>query len=256
MNRLYIRSFILMFVMFFSSLSFAGLSVKPSIYNIKASTGTVFENKYLVTSSYDTAMTIVLDVSNGNTYSGNKEIDVNKWLKFERKKYDVAPMGTVEVPFKVEVAKDMVGSVSGRVSFTVEQSSMINLAITVPIYVVVEGTEKIDFRIDSLTMSKNERDGGIYYKMAIKNEGNVHIRHSGNIEIYDKKKKNLILNVPIEESVPTYAEQDRVFTGKVVSKDGLKKGKYVAVFKIRDLEKEVLKEVSFKVSRLGEVVTK
>ena len=75
------------------------------------------------------------------------------------------------------------------------------------------------------------------------------------IEIYTKKKKKLVKKVSIQETVPTYCEQKRSFNDKMLSKNDLKKGKYVAVFKVYALGKEATKEIKFKLSRLGEVVT-
>jgi hypothetical protein len=104
---------------------------------------------------------------------------------------------------------------------------MINLSISVPIYVTVEGTENISFEIDSVNLFKNTKDNNIFYKMVIKNDGNVHIRHSGKIQIFDAKKKKEINTVTIEETVPTYCEKTRDFTGNIPALDN---GKYVAVF--------------------------
>ena len=131
---------------------------------------------------------------------------------------------------------------------------MISIAITVPIYVTVIGTENIDFCIDSLNLySKNK---SIFYKLVLENKGNVHIRHSGNIEVYTKKKKKLLKNISIQETVPTYCEQKREFSEMVLPKSDLKKGKYVAVFKVRALGKEVTKEINFKLSKKGEIIIK
>jgi len=82
--------------------------------------------------------------------------------------------------------------------------------------------------------------------MVIKNDGNVHIRHSGKIQIFDAKKKNEINTVTIEETVPTYCEKTRDFNGNIPALDN---GKYVAVFTINALGKEATKEVKFKVTK-------
>jgi hypothetical protein len=191
-------------------------------------------------------VTVVLEVSKGNCFSENKDTDVKDWLKFEKTEFNLQPGETVKVPYEVLINDKMKGSLCGRVSFSAQQSSMINLSISVPIYVIVEGTENIDFEISSLSLSRNSNDGSLYYKMTIKNNGNVHIRHSGKVQIFDKKKKKEISVVYIDETVPTYCEKSRDFNGNI---SALKKGKYVAVFTIKALGKEVTKEVKFKITK-------
>lgn len=246
-------------LLFIYGFSFAGLSVDPAIVNITADANSSYEGKYVVKNTYDKPITVVIKLENWNTYSGNTNTDVNRWLHFEKDKYPIPSGESIEVPYKINILDDMKGSVSGRVYFSVEQEEgqMVTIAISVPIYVIVRGTEKIDFKIDSLNFIGTKN--GINYQVIVKNDGNVHFRPSGIIEIYDKKKKKLIRTVYISETVPVYAEKSRDFSGPLVSndikKDGLKKGKYVAVLKIRAFDKEIIKEIKFKVSKLGEVVT-
>jgi hypothetical protein len=51
-----------------------------------------------------------------------------------------------------------------------------------------------------------------------------------------------------------YAQESKVFHGVVAENGELKKGKYLAVFKIRAFDKEIKKKIKFKVSKTGEVV--
>ena len=65
----------------------------------------------------------------------------------------------------------------------------------------------------------------------------------------------MVKSVNIDETFPTYAQDSRNFKGFVISGTDLKKGKYVALFKIKAFDKQVIGRKRFKVSRLGEVVT-
>ena len=169
-----------------------------------------------------------------------------------KNKFDIAPKETVEVPFKVITSEKMVGSVSGMIVFTVK-GEMFSFSMKQPVYVTIRGTEQVDFKIDSVIVKTSKINGNLYYNMVVKNAGNVHIRHNGFIEIYDKKTGNLIKNVVIDETFPVYAQDSRTFYGVVLKKNDLKKGKYIALFKINALGKEVVKRVKFEVSDLGEV---
>lgn len=240
----FLRKYFIAFgLMFVCSLSFAGLSVNPSVINIKGVPGTSYENAYSLTSTYENPVTVVLEISNGKSFSENKDIDVKEWLKFERTEFNLQPGETVKVPYKVLINDKMKGSLCGRVSFSAQQSSMINLSISVPIYVIVESTEDIKFDIDSLNINIS-KDGNLYYKMTIKNDGNVHIRHSGIIQIYSTKDKKKVKTVPIEETVPTYCESSRDFNGTIPA---LEDGKYVALFVVNALDNKATKKVKFKI---------
>lgn len=244
MDKFFKNSFIVCCLMFLCSLSFAGLSVNPSVINVKGVPGSGYKNAYSLTSTYENPVTVVLEISKGNCFSGNKDVDVNDWLKFEKTEFNLKPGETVKVPYEVLINDNMKGSLCGRVSFAAQQSSMINLSISVPIYVIVEGTENIDFEISSLSLNINSNDGSLYYKMTIKNNGNVHIRHSGRIQIYSTKNKKKVKTVPIEESVPTYCESSRDFNGTIPK---LEDGKYVALFVVNALDNKATKQVKFKI---------
>ncbi|MBR3628707.1 MAG: hypothetical protein IKN42_07715 [Elusimicrobia bacterium] len=243
-------------VLFCFSLAYAGLSVDPAVTNIAGEPGSVYNGKYSVKNTYDRNINVIIEVTKGNCFSANKDVDVNKWLAFEKYKYPIAAGETVEVPYNVQIGEQFKGSVSARINFSVEQEQgqMISISISVPIYVTVTGTENIDFCIDSLDFYSSGKN--ISYKLVLENKGNVHIRHSGNIELYTKKKKKLLKNISIQETVPTYCEQKREFSETILPKADLKKGKYVAVFKIRALGKEVTKEINFKISKKGDIKIK
>lgn len=236
---------------------YAGLSVDPAVTNISGEPGSSYEGKYKVKNTYDRPISVTVELSDWNSFSGNKNVDPKNWVKFEKERYFLSAGETVEIPYKVFILDDFKGSVSCRINFAVDQEKgqMISISISVPIYATVVGTENIDFDIDSVDLYNNNNNG-VSYKMVLENKGNVHIRHSGTIEIYTKNKKKLLKTVSIPETVPTYCQQKRNFADMMLSKTDLKKGKYTAIFKVKALGKEATKEIEFKLSKLGEVVTK
>jgi hypothetical protein len=254
-NFFYIRK-VLFFLslMFLASSSYASLRVVPAVVNIFADKNSICENKYIVTNPEDRAVTIEVGKEDWKNFSGNpSDVSVDRWLNIKKTTLDIGPGESVEVPFEVVADDNMVGSVSGMIVFSAREG-MMNFVMKLPIYIVIRGTEQIDFSIDSLNIGKSDRDGKIYYAMNVKNDGNVHIRHGGFIEIYDNKKKDVIKIVRIEETYPVYAQESKVFHGVVAENGELKKGKYLAVFKIRAFDREIKKKIKFKVSKTGEVV--
>lgn len=243
-------------LMFCFSLSYAGLTVIPSITNVFGVPSAVYEGKYTVKNTYERNINITVEVLKGNSFSGNGDIDVNKLIELPKTRFFIPAGESIEVPYKVTIYDKFKGSLCGKLLFSVdmEKGESISMSISVPIYVTVEGTENIDFKFDSVDLYK--AGDSIVYKMVLNNEGNVHIRHSGNIEIYTENKKSLVKNIEIEETLPTYCEQKREFVNKIFPATDLEKGKYIAVFKVRALGKEITKQISFKASKLGEIVVK
>lgn len=241
----FMKKYILAFcLMFLCSLSFANFSVTPTVINVSGVPGSSYQNAYLVTNKFETPMTFTVTLSNGNCFSENEGVDVNDWLKIEKMEFSLKPGETIKVPYEVTINEKMKGSLCGRVKFSVDQSSTINLSISVPIYVIVEGTENINFEIEDLDFAKNPADGNLFYRMTVKNTGNVHIRHTGKIKIYDSKKQKEIKSIDIEETVPTFCENSKQFVESIGTLDD---GTYVAVFTIEDLGKQATKEIKFKV---------
>ena len=151
------KYFLTLSLMFVCSLAFAGLSVNPSVVNVAGEPGSIYKGKYALTSTYETPVTVELKLSNGNSFSGNGELNVEDWLKFEKKEFDLKPGETIDIPYEVLISTSMKGSVCGRLSFSAQQSSMINLSISIPMYVTVEGTEDINFEVDSLDIAKTQK---------------------------------------------------------------------------------------------------
>ena len=242
-------------ILFFScGAAFAGLSVDPSITNVYNIPDSYSESYYLVKNTYDSDIHIEIKLSVGNVFSDNKGIDVNKVLLFKKKRYFIPAGETVKIPYKIYIGKDFKGSLAFKVGFQVEKNEgdMFSILMTMPVYIKVYGTEKIDFDIKSVELFTS--NDSICYKLKIENKGNIHIRHSGSADIFYKNKKNLVKTVDIPETVPTYCESEREFKEILVSKSSLRSGKYIAVFKISDLEKEVEKEIKFKINKNGNLL--
>ena len=238
---------LLIIFLFCFGLSYAGLSVDPTVTNIKCEAGSVYKGKYLLRNTYDRDINIIIQAEQGETFSGNGKADVKDWLKFKEYKYFIKAGKTVEIPYTADINKKFKGSLSARISFFVaqEKNQMVTVKIVVPVYVTVNGTENVDYCIDSLSIHTSENK--VYYKLVLENKGNVHIRHCGNIEIYSGDKKKLLKTVYIQETVPTYCGEKRNFSEILFPKTELKEGEYVAVFKIRAFDKEVIKEVKFNI---------
>lgn len=105
------KCFLTLSLMFVCSLAFAGLSVKPSVVNVSGVPGSTYKGSYALTSTYEDPVTAELKLSNGNSFSGNGELNVEDWLKFEKKEFDLKPGETIDIPYEVLISTSMKGSV-------------------------------------------------------------------------------------------------------------------------------------------------
>jgi len=239
-----------------SVLLYADLSISPAVINVVATDDAIAESTYKVVNNADTKVSFTVSVEDWKNYSQNgNDVTAERWLKLPKTEFEIAPKATVEVPFRVETFKGMKGSVSAMVVFSNNKGSMINMVMKVPVYIIIEGTENIDFKIDSLNIVKEQSDNLSAY-LTIKNDGNVHIRHTGKVEVVDTKTGNIVKEIDIEESFPTYCESSRDFALNIAAKDELKAGKYLAKFEIKALGKFVDKSVRFEILKDGNIEIK
>ena len=128
--------------MFVFNLAYANLRITPAVVNINAEPMALCENKYVVTNVDENTVTVTVTKEDWKNYSGNdSSVTVDKWLEIEKTKFDLGPKETIEVPFKVITEKNMKGSVSGMVVFTIDggmiQVLMKQILIYYSIYVII-----------------------------------------------------------------------------------------------------------------------
>ena len=149
--------------------------------------------------------------------------------------------------------ESMTGSVSGMVSFSHKppKNEGILVKISCSVYLTIRGTQKIDFEISDISITKQENvfKAGVQ----INNNGNVHIRPSGNINIYDKKNK-LAYTAKILEYHPVYAGSSAVCFSDKMDLKILKPGKYTADITINALDKTISKKTEFRLKKDGSII--
>lgn len=241
--------FILSFILVSCNL-FAGLSVEPAITDIKVKPSKNYNGEYTVTNTYKKPIDVTIQIEDWNSFPGNTDLNINDWLQVENHSYALAAGQTITIPYTVSIKENLKGSVSARLEFFVDKNKQSRtVSISVPLYVTVTGTEHLDFAVENITLFNENND--ISFKADIINNGNIHIRPSFYVEIYDSKKKKIIEKINVSETVPVYAQKSRQLQNKLLESKKLQKDKYHAVFKIRALDKEVVKEIVFKISEDG-----
>ncbi|MCL2485116.1 MAG: hypothetical protein FWF00_05750 [Endomicrobia bacterium] len=246
------RILALLALFFFVSYSYASLIISPERIDLVVERNAVFEGDYSVTNGYDDSVDVEISYTNWQIYSGNGDLDINNWLKIPFSKIRLAKGETKKVPYEIHTSNSMKGSVSAQVSFSAKppQSAGINVKMTFPLYLVIEGTQKIEFSVEKIII--NQFQGNISADALIKNDGNVHIRPDGTLNIYSGKK--LVYTVEIPDGFPVYAGTSRSVLRASIPND-LKTGKYVAEVVARALGMEARKKVEFRIRKDGSLIS-
>lgn len=204
-------------------------------------------------------MTLRVSPKNWYLYPGQDSLNVEEWLHLESLEFLLPPGMKIEIPFTVTIpAKTREGVPSsgvfvGMASFTggSDPESMVQLVMSVSIYAIVKGTEKVEAGLSKFEI--RTYNDSLQAVSVIENKGNIHIRPSGVAEIFDAKN-NKVEIIPIPEQLPAFPAQSRGYIGNIPRPDW-KKGKYRAKLKMNYAEGRFLeKDFFFKVSSKGEIL--
>ncbi|AKL98057.1 hypothetical protein [Endomicrobium proavitum] len=244
-------------LLFFACVSYAGLIVDPARIDIVMLQEQSYNNHYVVTNDNEESIEVTITVDTWNNSSENKDVDVSSWLVIGSKKIILAPRQKTNIAYMVK-SGNLKGSVSAMVSWTYRSPKVqdISLMTSLPIYLTIDGTQKIDFEISELAVRKpnapaamtdaSAKESRIVY--TVKNNGNVPLRVKGTVKILDGK--NVVYEAQIQEQNPAYAGSDRAFFERFPQ---LKKGKYILNVSLSALDKTVEKSVQIRVNKYGEV---
>ena len=171
--------------------SYAGIAVTPSREEVTLKTGFSYDSAYNVRNDFNSPVDVRVETKDWFVLPENKEkkITVAQWLYVSTGTFRLNPGEGRDVQYKVVVPKDARGSLVGMISFVSSSAETqgINLAISVPVFVTVSGTEKIDWQIESPEFSFIKKK--LVVSCSIQNTGNVHLRPKGFVELMSDKKK-------------------------------------------------------------------
>jgi hypothetical protein len=230
---------------------YAGIIVSPARNEIHIANNETYNNKYVVENDNEDTITLSVTCEEWHNSPENANVKVENWLSVPKKKLILKPHQKAEVSFSVN-SKNYTGSLSAMISFTYSAPKMtgINLMTSVPVYLTIKGTEKVDFEITELSLSnpKMYKEEGIPASFRVRNNGNLPVRVNGELTI--KKGKNIVLKQFISEQSPVYAGLDRIFMEKFQAP---KKGKYILNISLNAFNISAEKSIQFRVNKYGEV---
>lgn len=240
----------------------ASISVNPRRIEIKIAPGGEVKESYFVLNQKKETVKVAIKSRYWFVSDENKDIKIADWLKFIPSEFSVKPGEKKEIKFKVSVPQKAKGLLMTMNSFCPESSkeSVINVVISVPLYIVIEGTEVIGAELDKLIIKKSagkEKDKMtevLRVAVGIKNKGNIHLRPKGEAVIEDKNGKE-IKRIKLHSTRPVFPQRTEFYYGDW-KKAELKKGKYrLRVLVDYGNPEDILeKKISFKVNKKGEII--
>ncbi len=247
----------------FTTVAFAGMSVEPGIIEMIAAHGDEATGPVKVRNTGKEKTRISVEPEDWKkAVSGRRGGPVSSWLSVEPKMIVLEPGQIGIFTYHVKVAPDAAGENTAQMFFSEMVgggSADIRSRVGVILYLAVRETMRLSAEIPSMTVTSvpDGKQTIITVQVSVANPGNVHVRPTGDVKIYDIKGGFVVAAVlstgwgilPGE----VYAYQG---TGRCPS---LSTGKYKAVAtiqygKLYKQDKPYSKELFFDVDAKGTVV--
>ncbi len=251
LNRMVILSSVPLVILGAMTCAFA-LSVAPGRTEIRLAPGQNI--KASLTVANDAKEIVQVEVSSKDWFvlEENKSFTVNSWLEIGgAHQFSLKPGERREVALRVTCPKNAQGELVGMVSFLYHASepSMVTPVISVSIYTVVAGTEKISGEISELGIRSSQ--SAIQVAIGVKATGNVHLRPAGQVLIFNEKKE-LVSTIPIREGDPAYPGRERGYFGQD-SSTKLVPGRYTLAANLVYRDVKLSKTTDFVVAKDGRI---
>ncbi len=227
----------------------AGLIVTPARSEIVIENENSFEGEYIVENGFDATVDISVTTKNWNNSKDNKDVGISDWLVVKQKNLTLKPNESAVINYSIKSGQ-LKGSLSGMISFTLRMpgSESINLMTSVPVYMIIDGTQKVSYGFDKITLANDKNSKNIIVAYTVKNDGNVYVRLGGKITVLSKKK--VVYEQVIPQQSPVYPDLNRSFIENVPR---LPKGKYVLNISLSAYDKTAEKSIQFRVNKYGDV---
>jgi hypothetical protein len=246
-----IKSLLLFFIalVFISANVYAGIIVTPARSEIVIENGQTYKGAYTVENGFDSAIDVSVSVETWNNSPENKDVDVKDWLDISAKSVRLAAGESAEIGYTVN-SGNLKGSLSAMISFLHGSPGLqgISLMTSVPVYITIEGTQRIEFDIFAMKVEKARATPNYNITYEVNNTGNVPVRVKGILKIM--KGKKIVASQAIGEQSPTYAGQTRFFYEVL---QPLPKGKYILNISLNALNKTAEKNIQIRVNKYGDI---
>ncbi len=223
------KSFPLLLLLLSITLPVFGLGIYPTRYIFVSSHGKTCEGNFLIVNKKDSEVPVCVEISKGVSSRENKFLPLpGEWLKTEATDFVLDPKERRKIYFQVTVPTGTSGMFSARISFVDKSQQAYSTALTVPVYVVIEGTEIVDWSAEELVIKNTPV--GLSGSFMVENRGNVMFYVNGRFIVKDRKG-NEVYSTEAGGGNIIYPQRKTQIPLNVKQMN-LKPGKYVAEIKI------------------------
>jgi hypothetical protein len=237
-RRLAFFSILLGAALFWNGLLWA-LTVSPTVQQFDMKPGEKKKGTYLLTNDDTWDMQVTPESKDWFVLKENKEnkITAPDWLIVKGSTFTLKPGESREVSFEVRVPKASTGEIMGMASFLMVggPDRFVNKRLSVAVYVGIQGTMHASSKI--LAMSVDTSSPTFTGGFIMSNTGNIHLRPTGLIQIFDSKKVN-VANITIQRSAPIYPGERKAYTGEIPN-FRLEPGEYSAEISMTDSDRNI-----------------
>lgn len=189
------------------------ISVTPARYEARLKPGAAMKGEYTVKNTVDKQVSVSVTKRDWYISEGNQEFSCDKWLKISPESFILGPGESKNIKFNVRVPKKAKGALFAMISMNSkeEDTEMLSLLISVPVFVIVKGTEQESGELKDLKVRRDQDN--LQVSVEVYNPGNVHLRPSGECVLSAPGKDNIV--IPIKEGRPVYPGKSRTSIGYV-----------------------------------------
>ena len=246
----------------------AGIGVKPTTVEMVVSPGRVTKGVYAIVNEGSETTHVNVDIEDWlKVKTGLSTIPIEKWLTITPMEFDIEPQEVKEVEYLIDPPLDHKGELVAMIFFgtssQMEGAFGIVSRIGVIVYAAMEGTIDLRCSIADVTViraiqEKKEGgtiDKGVIFTIDVENQGNVHIRPTGDITVTDKDKNTY--NVKVERGFPVFPGKRLDYAINWDKKD-LSPGKYEVLIRldcgnIYSIDKTIERRMTFTVKKDGKI---
>jgi P pilus assembly chaperone PapD len=246
--------FLTVFISFAAVSAYAGLAITPARQEVSLTPGKTFEGTYNVRNEYATPVKIKADFRDWFVLPENKNSKISDWLSISPTEFPLQPGESKDVSYTIHLPVTAQGVSVAMLSFIPEFESEqgVTMMVSVSLYVTAAGTEKADWEIQDVKITKTASEFTV--SALVNDKGNVHIRPAGTVSVLSGNKT--LFTLDFAEGRPVYPGTSRTIVASNNNSVSLEEGKYTAVADISGAGQEKKKTTDFVINNSGEVIVK
>jgi len=241
-----LRRFILAgLILVLSAFPTYSIGIRPTRHIFVSSHNKVCDGEFLVVNSRDEDMQVRVEISNGVKSNENEFLPPAKeWLNVDETDFVIGPEQKKNVHFQLTVPTSTAGMFSARISFVDVSQSGFSTAMTAPVYVIIKGTELLDWSVEELIVKNTPV--GLSGSFMVENRGNVMFYANGRFVVRDRKGRDVYSTEAGGGNIIYPQRKTQIPLN--VKQMNLKPGKYVAEIKIAGYD-NIEKAFRFRIRR-------